>query len=175
VAHVIPPPTTLGPDDVGSDSSIARRTFGNPELPAEYSSTKEWRRAEIPAAGGHGNARSVAHIHSVLACGGAAHGVRLLSAAGCEQIFEEQTYGKDLVLPMVVRHGMGFGLVCPEVPISPNPRACFWGGWGGSMTVVDMDARMAFAYVMNRMGEGTTGDVRAASLLFATHEALATR
>ena len=28
------------------------------------------RRAEIPAAGGIGNARSVARIHSALACGG---------------------------------------------------------------------------------------------------------
>jgi CubicO group peptidase (beta-lactamase class C family) len=171
VAHVIPPDAPLGGTETAADS-IAIRSLGNPRLPAEFSSSTQWRRAEIPAAGGHGNARSVARIHSVLACGGAAHGVKLLSSAGCEQIFEEQTYGQDLVLPMVLRHGMGFGLNCPEVPISPNPRACYWGGWGGSMAVIDLDARMSFAYVMNKMGDGTTGDTRGASLLLATHAAL---
>ena len=37
----------------------------------------------------------------------------------------------------------------------------------------DLDARMTFAYVMNRMGEGTTGDLRAARILMAVYGALA--
>ena len=49
-----------------------------------------------------------------------------------------------------------------------GPRRC----WGGSLCVNDLDARMTFAYVMNRMGEGTTGDVRGASLLMAAFAAL---
>ena len=57
--------------------------------------------------------------------------------------------------------------------MSPNERACFWGGWGGSLALVDLDARMSFAYVMNRMGEGTTGDLRAATILMAVYGALA--
>lgn len=40
-----------------------------------------WRRAEIPAASGFGNARSVALVQSVMACGGTVRGVRLLSQA----------------------------------------------------------------------------------------------
>jgi hypothetical protein len=32
-----------------------------------------------------------------------------------------------------------------------------------------MDARMCIAYVMNRMGEGTTGDDRGIGILFATY------
>ena len=108
----------------------------------------------------------------MIASGGAAHGVKLMSEAGCERIFEEQIYTQDLVLPMRVRLGMGFGLPSPEVPISPNARACFWGGWGGSLAVIDLDARMSFAYVMNRMGEGTVGDDRGASLLLATYMSL---
>jgi CubicO group peptidase (beta-lactamase class C family) len=35
-----------------------------------------WRRAEIPSGSGYGNARSVAAVQSVLACGGTARGVR---------------------------------------------------------------------------------------------------
>ena len=56
----------------------------------------------IPAIGGFGNARSVGAVQSVLACGGVARGVRLLSEAGCERVFEEQYreyLGCDPLLP----------------------------------------------------------------------------
>ncbi|MEO6123604.1 MAG: serine hydrolase domain-containing protein [Ilumatobacteraceae bacterium] len=172
VIHVIPPADGLA-GAAPEPGSIVGRALGNPKLDAAASQTIPWRRAEIPAAGGHGNARSVATAQSVVSHGGEVNGVRLLSQAGVERIFEEQTYGQDLVLPAVFKLGIGYGLNCPEVPISPNPRACFWGGWGGSLCVNDLDARMTFAYVMNKMGEGTTGDARGASLLMAAFGALA--
>ena len=40
---------------------------------------KDWRRAEVPAAGGHGNARSVATIQAIVANGGRVGDVELLS------------------------------------------------------------------------------------------------
>jgi CubicO group peptidase (beta-lactamase class C family) len=153
--------------------SIAVRTLSNPMLDAASSWTIPWRRAEIPAAGGHGNARSVALLHAPMANGGEANGVRLLSPAGIDVVFEEQCHGQDLVLPLILRHGVGFGLPSESVPF-PNPRTAFWGGWGGSLVVVDCDARMTFGYVMNRRGEGTVGDLRAAGLLLAAYGALAT-
>jgi len=171
VAHVIPPPDDI---DVSAldPTSVMFRTFSNPPLDAKQSQTVPWRRAEIPAAGGHGNARSVATAQSVVSHGGEVNGVRLMSQAGVERIFREQVYTQDLVLPGVFKLGIGYGLACPEVPISPN-KACFWGGWGGSLCVNDVDARMTFAYVMNRMGEGTVGDIRGGSLLFAAYGAMA--
>jgi CubicO group peptidase (beta-lactamase class C family) len=174
VAHVIPPSAPLSVEGA-EEGSIALRTLLNPQPPldAAVSSTIPWRRAEIPAAGGHGNARAVALVHTPMACGGEANGVRLLSPQGIEPVFDEQTYGQDLVIPMVVRHGIGFGLPSPELPISPNERACFWGGWGGSVAVIDLDARMSFSYVMSMMGEGTVGDMRAAGPLLAAYMALA--
>jgi CubicO group peptidase (beta-lactamase class C family) len=172
VAHVIPPSAPLSTD--GYDpASVAVRTLANPRLDAAASSTIPWRRAEIPAAGGHANARSVARIHSAVACGGSVDGVTLLSPATCDRIFEQQTYGQDLVLPLVLRLGLGFGLNSTEMPLSPNPRTCFWGGWGGSIAIIDLDARMSFGYVMNRMGEGTVGDDRGASLLMAVYMSMA--
>ena len=142
-------------------------------LEAAEANTIPWRRAELPASGGFGNARSVALIHAPMACGGEANGVRLLSPSGADPVFDEQTYAQDLVLPLKLRHGIGFGLPSPDMPISPNPRACYWGGWGGSLAVIDLDARMTFAYVMNKMGEGTTGDLRAATILAALYASLA--
>ena len=108
-----------------------------------------------------------------MACGGEANGVRLLSPKGIEPVFDEQCYGQDLVLPAIVRHGIGFGLPSPQMPISPNPRACFWGGWGGSLALIDLDARLTIAYVMNKMGEGTVGDMRGANLILGTYLSLA--
>ncbi|GAA4639804.1 serine hydrolase domain-containing protein [Actinoallomurus vinaceus] len=149
----------------------SHRAAGNPPLTAEASWTAEWRRAEIPAAGGHGNARSVAQVQSVLAGGGAARGVRLLSEAGCEAVFEEQFDGEDLVLGVPMRFGMGYGLPSPTVSL-PNPRSCFWGGWGGSVVVVDLDVRLTVAYVMNRMAQGTLGDERGVGIVMAAYAAL---
>jgi CubicO group peptidase (beta-lactamase class C family) len=171
VAHVIPPTTPLG-DAQADPGSIAVRTLSNPLLNAAASSTLPWRRAEIPAAGGHGNARSVATVQSIVSHGGEAQGIRFLSESGVRRIFNEQTYGKDLVMPLVLRLGIGYGLNCAELPISPNPNACFWGGWGGSLVINDLDARMTFAYVMNRMGEGTTGDARGGGLLMMAYAAM---
>jgi CubicO group peptidase (beta-lactamase class C family) len=170
VALVIPPPPLpmegLDPD------SVAVRTMTNPTISAEQSWEIDWRRSEIPAAGGHGNARSVATVQSVLACGGELNGVRLLSEAGCEAVLEEVSYTTDLVLGVPLRFGMGYGLNSPNTPISENPRTCFWGGWGGSLILVDLDARMVVAYVMNKMGEGTLGDLRGVEIAFSAYAGL---
>ncbi len=165
VALVIPP---SGPLPIPEDpSEVLLKTFGNPPISAPQSWEIPWRRAEIPAGGGHGNARSVAMVQSALSNGGETGGTRLLSAKGCEAVFDEQIQGVDLILGLPVRLGMNYGLNSADLPISPNPRACFWGGWGGSIVVNDFDARMTVAYVMNRMGEGTMGDTRGASLVMA--------
>ena len=172
VAHVIPPPPTALPAEVDPGSVLAK-TFGNPVLDAAQSWTIDWRRAEIPAAGGHGNARSVAQIHTPMVCGGEANGVRLLGKETIAAVFDEQCNGTDLVLQVPFRHGIGFGLQHPDLPLSPNERVCYWGGWGGSLAILDLDARMSFSYVMNKMGEGTVGDMRGAALLLAAYSSLA--
>ena len=58
-------------------------------------------------------------------------------------------------------------------PIAPNERVCYWGGWGGSLVVNDVDQGMTMAYVMNRMGQGTVGDDRAHRILRAVYASLA--
>jgi CubicO group peptidase (beta-lactamase class C family) len=162
--ELIPPPGAALSAGLDQDS-VAARTFRSPVLNALDSRTDGWRRAEIPAANGHGNARSVARVQSLIACGGAVDGVRVLSAEGAARVFEEQTNGLDLVFGAPMRFGLGYGLPMPGLPLGPNPRTAFWGGWGGSLVVVDADARVCLAYVMNRMGEGTMGDLRAALIM----------
>jgi CubicO group peptidase (beta-lactamase class C family) len=110
-------------------------------------------------------------VQAVLACGGAINGKRFLSEAGCRAVFQEQSHTADLVLGVPIRFGIGYGLTSKDMPIGPNPGTCFWGGWGGSLVIVDMDARLVMAYVMNKMGEGTLGDLRGASIAAAVFNA----
>jgi CubicO group peptidase (beta-lactamase class C family) len=171
VAPLIPPP----PADLSELGlpELAVRTLTNPPITGEVTAEEWWRRAEIPAANGHGNARSVAAIQSIVACGGEARGTRLLSDAGLAAIFQEQSNGRDLVLNVPLRFGMGFGLASETMPM--GPRSCAWGGYGGSLVFNDLDARVTVAYVMNRMETGFIGDPRGASVVMATAGALASR
>ena len=175
MARVIPtPPLVFGSADGTSEpnrDSIPYRA-ANPRLVAEQSWEIPWRRAEIPAAGGHGNARGVALAQSVVSSGGTSRGVELLTPAVIDRIFDVQAAGRDLVLGVGVTFGVGYGLNSPRNPISPNPRVCYWGGWGGSLVVNDVDAGFTMAYVMNRMGEGTVGDDRAHTILRAVYQSL---
>jgi CubicO group peptidase (beta-lactamase class C family) len=168
VSPVIPPP----PLDLEAvqPSTYALRTFTNPRLDATLTHREWWRRAEIPAANGHGNARSVATVQSVIAGRGASGGIRLLSEEGCRPIFEEQADGKDLVLGTPIRFGMGYGLGNAMVPLGPT--ACYWGGYGGSLVVIDQEADLTVAYMMNRMDTGLVGDVRGASIVAAAVQGL---
>jgi CubicO group peptidase (beta-lactamase class C family) len=169
VAPLIPPP----PADLGSSGlpELGVRTFSNPAITGGVTAEEWWRRAEIPAANGHGNARSVAAIQSIVACGGEVRGTRLLSEQGLAAIFEEQSNGRDLVLGVPLRFGMGFGLASETMPM--GPRSCAWGGYGGSLIFNDLDARVTVAYVMNRMEPGLIGDTRGASIVMAAALALA--
>jgi CubicO group peptidase (beta-lactamase class C family) len=170
VARVIPPTGSAVPAGM-ERGSVAWRTLSNPRLRPEASWEEAWRRAEIPAANGHGHARSVAVIQSVLACGGSVDGRRLLSEAGCAKALEEQTDGVDLVLGLPVRFGLGYGLSSSSTPL--GPRACYWGGFGGSQIVIDLDARLTVAYMMNKMHSGLVGDDRGASIVRTAFTSLA--
>lgn len=175
VARVIPaPPLQFGSGDgsVAPDRDSIPYRAANPRLVAEQSWEIPWRRAEIPAAGGHGNARSVALAQAAVSHGGRLRGVELLSRETIDRIFDVQAAGRDLVLGIGVTFGVGYGLNSPKNPISPNARVCYWGGWGGSLVVNDVDAGFTLAYVMNRMGQGTVGDDRAHRLLRAMYASI---
>lgn len=166
VSNVIPPPPISLPE--GAEvPEMALRTLMNPPLDVTAVWTQGWRQAEIPAAGGHGNARSVATVQAIMANGGTLAGRRFLSEAGVERVLEVQAEGTDLVLGVPLRFGMGFGLPSDLMPINETGRACYWGGYGGSVIVVDMERRATFAYMMNRMKEGLVGDDRGLSLAAA--------
>ena len=169
VADLVPPPVAVGAQ---AASEFQANMANNPGIDVLETRTRAWRGAEIPAAGGTGNARSVAEVHTILANGGVAKGKRFLSEAGCRRVLECQVEGNDLVLGIPVRFGMGFGLSGGMVPL-PNAASCYWGGYGGSIIIIDMDAGTTLSYVMNRMEGTTTGDLRGFGHAMAFWQALA--
>src|SRR5262249_55430108 len=117
VADVVPwPPQPTYPADLDQNGP-AFKTFTGPVMDGdlEWSRTERWRRADIGAASGHGNARAVARLQSAVACGGEVGGVRLLSPGTVDRVFEVQSDGTDLVLGVRLKIGVGYGLPWPEV------------------------------------------------------------
>jgi CubicO group peptidase (beta-lactamase class C family) len=145
-----------------------------PPLHPRTSSSVPFRRAEIGAANGHGNARGVATIHSALVAD-EVNGVRLLSKAGRRRVLEPQSNGIDLILDAPMRWGMGFAL---ESPLFDNVRGhtvAYWGGNGGSLGLVDFDERMTVSFVMNRWVIGAYEFVRNQRILKAAYDCLLAR
>jgi len=159
-APVLAPPDAPDGDLVAAPPGDQGAATGGTAIRVSDGNSVAWRRAEILSGSGYGNARSVAAVQSVLACGGEARGIRLLSPEGCERAREEQYRGVDQILGRSVRYGLGYGIFDP---------ACGWGGWGGSLVMVDLDARMTVAYVMNQMLQA---DYRGLGIVLAAYDAL---
>lgn len=173
IAPVVAPPPLQFDLAAMDPESPAVRTFTGPTPDFNSANTAAWRAADIGAANGHGNACSVARMLSPIALDGTANGTNLLSGEAIKSIFDRQSDGVDLVLGTPIRFGIGFGLPTPEfVPYIPEGQVCFWGGAGGSVIVMDLERRMTFAYMMNKMAAGIVGSPRAEAYLRPAYAAL---
>ncbi|MFI9842041.1 serine hydrolase domain-containing protein [Nonomuraea sp. NPDC051941] len=174
IAPVIPPPPIQFDMAAIDTTSIGFRTMTGPTPDAELVNTPQWRQAEIGAANGHTNAKALVTLLRAIALGGTADGVKVLSRPTIERIFEVQADGPDLVNGAVMRWGIGFGLTpVATFPWLPDGQVCWWGGWGGSIAVIDLDRRATFSYTPNKMGGGgLTGFESAGRYLTAAYDAL---
>ncbi len=173
VSPIVPMPD-VPLDFAGLDpNSPAIKTFTGPAMEVTAALTESWRRADIGAANGHGNARSVARIQAVVANRGTVDGVNLLSPTTVERIFDQQSDGIDLVLGIPLRFGIGYALPQPATfPYIPDGHVCFWGGAGGSMIIIDLDRRMTIAYMMNKMAAVLVGNPSAEAIITAAYQSV---
>ncbi|MGY2702010.1 serine hydrolase domain-containing protein [Nocardioides sp. HB32] len=128
---VAPPQGTI---DVAAlpEGNLLVPTLANPLIDVGgFCNTAPWRRVSVAAANGHGNARSVARIQSVVSHGGEVDGVRLLSKEMLDRIFEVQADGPDLVLLVPLRWGIGYALPHPTAPAVPEGRSAGGPGTAG--------------------------------------------
>ncbi len=168
IAPVVPPPR---PDDDPRElgpESVMVKTYTGPVASAMAANSAEWRRADLGALNGHTNARGLLQVMRVMSLGGEG----LLSPETIDLVFDQQSDGVDLVLGEPFRFGMGYCLGSPLIPYVPAGRTFFWGGWGGSMIVMDLDRRLTISYLMNRMAPGILGSDRSEAYIRAVYSTL---
>ena len=133
-----------------------------------------WRAADIGGANGHGNARSVARMLSAVTLGGQVGG-RPAPVAGGHRADLRRASPTASTSCWVSRCALASGTACLKselIPYVPTGRVCFWGGWGGSVILMDLDRRMTFAYMMNKMAPGIIGSDRAETYVRTAYAAL---
>lgn len=153
-AELLPPSRVRIPTAPDFDRTMLRKAFGAPAMTVDVAMTPPWRAADLGAVNGHGNARSILRIAQVLQAGS-----ELLPDAVAEDAFRPRVSGIDNVLGAPLTWGAGLALAGPTGPFAflPAGRIGVWGGWGGSLVVVDRSRRLTIAYAMNRMQDDLIG------------------
>ncbi len=127
------------------------------------------RAAELPAANGVGNARSIARMYAAVV--GEVDGIRLLSESQTREAAVSENEGPDKVLIFPLQFGIGFMRFASLSKRFGDQTLGHYGA-GGSVGFADPECRLAFAYVMNKMEPALVGDPRSLSLIRAVHAAI---
>lgn len=151
-------------------ASVAAKTFSNSVNEPNAANSAMWRKAEIGAVNGHCNARGLVRTLAPVSLGGGG----LLSPKTVDLIFKEQSNGVDLVLGQKIRFGIGYALTGRDTLTGwlPEGRTCTWGGWGGSIVIMDLDRKVTIAYVMNKLENAVFGNDRTKDYVKAIYKAL---
>ncbi|HUW02493.1 MAG TPA: serine hydrolase domain-containing protein [Acidimicrobiales bacterium] len=150
----------LDPNSVALRALHLNGAFGldGPEMPWNLA---EVRAAQIPAANGVTNARSLAKLYA--SCVSEVDGIRLLDDAALDVALVEQSNGRDQTLVVPTRFGLGFFLPSNFSPLL-GTNSFGHAGAGGSLGAADRDRRIGYGYVMNQMGNNLSGDPRTIGL-----------
>jgi CubicO group peptidase (beta-lactamase class C family) len=177
VTHPVPPSVA---ELMGPESTFGRSITLGHALPFELvnDEPRDFNDREMLAItlGGSSmvsDARSLSRMYA--ACVGEVDGVRLLSDESVRRAAEVQTrdlpyyaWPEKLAAVRIFDFALGF---------SPSPGdhvQIGHGGAGGSVGFADLDSRVGFGYVMNRM-DAAAPDTRSASLMEAVHTCVSTR
>ncbi len=148
-----------GPPPLPPFGSVAFKAFTGPAPLPMAANSIAWRTAEVGAANGHGNARSVVKAQAVMSHGGEFAGRRLLRPETVEMALKPQHEGIDLVVGEKISWGLGYPLAAAGfIPFIPARRSFVSAGAGGSLLVNDTERHSSFAYTMHRMDAGLMGN-----------------
>jgi CubicO group peptidase (beta-lactamase class C family) len=154
--------------------SALRRSDRNPPTDVSLDRSRVYaRNLEVPAGGGVGTARALAHAYGVFATGGHELGLRqqtlqalMARAVPPARGFFDECLKLDWQLSLGFAkpsggHGLNFG----------SPSAFGMPGWGGTLAYADPEVKAGYAYVTNRMGNAGA-DPREIAIRTAFHRAL---
>jgi CubicO group peptidase (beta-lactamase class C family) len=157
---------------LGPDALLIKALDGVPGLLTQEGmfNRPEVRAAELPAANGVSNARSLAKLYATTI--GPVDGFGpLLTAEQVEAASAVQTEGPDKVLILETSFGLGYMRSSTFAPYG-GARAFGHSGAGGSMAFADPEVDIGFAYVMNRMMANLAGDPRPRALVRSAYDAI---
>ena len=140
--------------------------FANPASLQTSTNLREWQQAQVLAANGTGNARSLARFWQLLAHDGQLGDVQLLDAQLVQLMRQEHSAGMDRTLMCPTRFGLGVMLEqqWQGGSFGMGPNAFGHPGAGGALGFADPDAQVGFGYVTNTMGPYVLTDPRAGDL-----------
>jgi CubicO group peptidase (beta-lactamase class C family) len=151
--------------------SVVRRSFLLEDLDWN---DRRMLEIELPAGNGVGTARAMARAYSAFAEGGSELGIgpetfaRLTEPPGVARPMDE-------VLGVPSYFSLGFLRPDPGLSFGSSARAFGAPGAGGSFAFADPDARLGFAYVMNKLDFYLVDDPREKALRDAVYRAIARR
>ena len=148
----------------------AQKSQRNSAGTLDIQNTKAWRQAEIPSAYGQGNAGGLAKLYSLIVPED--NSLKLLKDDTVNQMTTMQIEGRDLVLAVQVRWGVGFILNKHKIIYGPVEGAFGHSGYGGSCAFGDPENKIGVSYVMNRMLDNFNADGRSIELINATYDCL---
>ena len=148
--------------------SLLRRSFVG--LSADPND-RRYLEAEVPAGNGVGTARAIARAYSAFAEGGAELGLvpETLARITARPVVAGET---DTVLGVPSYFSLGFLRPGPTVFFGSTERAFGSPGAGGSFAFADPDARLGYAYVMNKLDFYLENDPREKPLRDAIYRAI---
>jgi CubicO group peptidase (beta-lactamase class C family) len=167
-------PLRLLVEGLNPHSNINRALSINPGTSVYLDEQRVYaRNLEVPAGGGVGTARGIAHAYGVFAAGGRELGLRqatldLLAAPAIpptQGFFDECLKGE-------VQFSLGFMKPCDNWRFGSSGRSFGAPGTGGALGFADPDVGLGYGYVTSRMGTTFTGDPRDLALRDAIYGAL---
>jgi CubicO group peptidase (beta-lactamase class C family) len=145
--------------DLGSYTARVLNWIVPPLTPMDVN-RRDARTAELPAANGIANARSLARMFAATI--GRVDSVRCLSAEAMNRARREQWRGLDVVMGVENAVGLGFLLPTEWCPLG-GPGSFGTAGFGGSRAWANPERELAFAYTPNLCSLGHF-DAREAAL-----------
>ncbi|MCX6110288.1 MAG: serine hydrolase [Proteobacteria bacterium] len=144
------------------------------------SDQRAYHAAEIPAANGITNARSLAAMYRPLALDGGFDGVRLVSSAQRDGMGSVVSAGIDAMMQIPTRFALGYvksmnnqrRVAGERDSILMSEEAFGHTGAGGSLGFADPRAGLSFAYVMNQQASGIGLGARGQALVDAAYESI---
>ncbi len=118
---------------------------------SDYPNSYSWRKAEIPAANGHGTASGIAKFFGILASGGFRDGQRILKSETIKDATTPKTIGPDVVLFQApYKFGLGYQIDAPFSPIGMKDGMFGHTGIAGATGFADLNHKVGFGFTNNR-------------------------